>query len=69
MTTLATFPRRFVASLRRFLRDWTRAPIKDPLAPQVRQVAKLRRQHKPSAAALRALRDARHARMREFYQS
>ena len=51
----------------RFLRKWSNRPLADPLAPQVRAVAKLRRQHKPSAAAMRALRDARHARMRRAY--
>ena len=68
MTTLASLTRAFRASLRRFLDRWSRSPITDPLAPQVRAVAKLRRQHKPSAAAMRALREARHARMKERYQ-
>ena len=65
--TLASLTRAFRASLRQFLIRWSRSPITDPLAPQVRAVAKLRRQHKPSAAAMRALRDARHARMRRAY--
>ena len=65
--TLASLTRAFRASLRRFLTRWSRSPITDPLAPQVRAVAKLRRQHKPSAAALRALREARHARLRKVY--
>ena len=65
--TLLSLSRRFRHKLKLFLESWTRQPVKDPLAPQVRAVAKLRRQHKPSAAALRALREARHERMRRVY--
>ena len=65
--TLASLTRAFRAGVYRFLRKWTRRPVADPLAPQVRAVAKLRHQHKPSAAALRELKAARHERLRRVY--
>ena len=64
---LTALTRQFRHELRRFLDRWTRRPVADPLAHQVRAVAKLRRQHKPSAAALRELKAARHERLRRVY--
>ena len=70
MTTLRTFPRRFVASLRRFLHHWTHRTPKDPphIAALKKQIAEAERKHKARRHLLKALQEARHARMREIYQ-